>query len=301
VDVYLQAKVVFAAEEKTGISPEEAYVTTLRMPIPVNVRAGKMLCTFGQHNLYHLHHMAFSEPPVIHEQVFGPDLNEVGVEASYLMPFPWYSDLTVGCFNGDNANLFGSTRQGDYAALVHYDNLWDLSDHSALRLGASYLSGRKACGDGLQTAFRSGLSRTWGIDFHWKWRPLRYGRYRCGVIQGEYVRSTIRENGRTTRPLHGFFVQALRQFRLRWWVQARYDRVERPAVFDQWFGAEAGFPSGSGDPILIRRWSFAMAFVPTEFSAFRLQFNWIDAGGRRENQVVFQMNVTIGSHPAHKY
>jgi len=102
VDIYLQSKVVLGGSESESIEVEEAYLTTLRMPIPVIIRGGKMLSTFGRYNLYHIHHMAFADNPLILNQVFGPKLNEVGVEASYLMPISWYSDVLVGVLNGNN-------------------------------------------------------------------------------------------------------------------------------------------------------------------------------------------------------
>jgi hypothetical protein len=44
-----------------------------------------------------------------------------------------------------------------------------------------------------------------------------------------------------------------------------------------------------------------MAYVPTEFSAYRLQYNYLKFAEMKEQQIVLQVNVTIGSHPAHKY
>ncbi len=101
VDVYLQSKVVFGGNEIENLGVEEAYLTSLRMPIPIILRGGKMLSTFGRYNLFHLHHMAFAENPLILNYIFQPKLNEVGIEASYLVPLPWYSDLLVGFLNGD--------------------------------------------------------------------------------------------------------------------------------------------------------------------------------------------------------
>ena len=49
------------------------------------------------------------------------------------------------------------------------------------------------------------------------------------------------------------------------------------------------------------RFSVALGYVPTEFSAFRLQYNLIKVNGETESQIIAQVNVTIGSHPAHKY
>ena len=47
VDVYLQAKIVLGGGEDEALGVEEAYLTTLRMPIPVTLRGGIMLNTFS--------------------------------------------------------------------------------------------------------------------------------------------------------------------------------------------------------------------------------------------------------------
>jgi hypothetical protein len=49
------------------------------------------------------------------------------------------------------------------------------------------------------------------------------------------------------------------------------------------------------------RLSLSLAYVPTEFGAYRLQYNLLKLGKTTEHQIVAQLNVTIGSHPAHKY
>ena len=65
VDVYLQSKIVFGSGEDEALGIEEAYLTTLSMPIPITLRGGVMLSSFGRYNLYHIHHMAFAENPLI--------------------------------------------------------------------------------------------------------------------------------------------------------------------------------------------------------------------------------------------
>ncbi len=307
VDVYLQSKVAIAAEEEGGLEVEEAYVSTLRMPIPVIIRGGKMLSTFGRHNLYHLHHMAFAEPPMILEQVFGPNLNEVGVEASYLAPAPWYMDITAGLLDGKNARLFESEKPSSLAYLCHLDNLWDLTDEITLRLGGSFLTGQRGLyyGDAERTPIGPDTvgisSRVWGADFHLKWRPLEFGRYHSFTLQGEYVHTQLDIDGRLTGPLHGFFLQALGQISLMWWLQARYDWFDRSRDLHGFFPEPTNLSYDQGQNIAGNRWSFSIAFVPTEFSAYRLQYNMIDIGGHKENQILAQVNVTIGSHPAHTY
>jgi len=305
VDVYLQSKVVLGGSESEGIEVEEAYLTTLRMPIPVILRGGKMLSTFGKYNLYHLHHMAFAENPLILNQVFGPKLNEVGLEASYLMPLPWYSDLLVGVINGNNSNLFDSPDQDDFGYLAHFDNLWDVSDETTLRLGGSFLSGAKGLHYAVDIPFDSTInninSRTWGIDFHLKWKPLQYGRYHSFILEGEYVNTTLNIDDKRTEPLHGFYAQGLYQLGLEWWIQARYDWFNRSKDLHSYFQNSLEFNLNCIEDLEGKRYSVALAHVPTEFSAYRLQYNYLEFNGKKEHQVVVQVNVTIGSHPAHKY
>ena len=231
VDVYLQSRVVFGGNEIENVGVEEAYLTSLRMPIPIILKGGKMLCSFGRYNLYHLHHMAFAENPLILDYIFQPKLNEVGIEASYLLPLPWYSDLLVGFLNGNNDVLFDNQEQGTFAYLAHFDNFWDLTDETTFRLGASYLTGAKGRSYTTTIPIDSSInnitSNVWGLDFHLKWKPLQRGRYQSFVLEGEYVNATLNIDSKITDPLHGYYIQGLYQFDLNWWVQARYEWFNR--------------------------------------------------------------------------
>jgi hypothetical protein len=305
VDIYLQSKIVFGGGEKEPLGVEEAYLTTLRMPIPIMLRGGMMLSTFGRYNLYHIHHMAFAENPLILKQVFGTKLREVGVEASYLLPVSWYSDLLVGFYNGNNPLLFESEKQGDFAYLGHFDNFWDLSEEITWRLGCSVVAGNKGLTYAQDIPFDSTITKistlTWGVDFHLKWKPLQYGRYHSFVLEGEYVNTTLNINKKRTDPLHGFYVQGLYQFALRWWLQARYGIFNRAKELHDYFNNPNGIEIDRTKDFSGNRFSFALAYVPTEFSAYRLQYNLIKLGEFKEQQIILQVNVTIGSHPAHKY
>jgi hypothetical protein len=305
VDVYLQSKVVFGSDESENVGVEEAYLTSLRMPIPIILRGGKMLTTFGRYNLYHLHHMAFAENPLILNYVFQPKLNEVGIEASYLIPLPWYSDLLVGFLNGNNEALFNSHEQGDFAYLGHFDNFWDLSDETTFRLGTSYLTGAKGLRNATEVPFDSTVnnitSMVWGLDFHLKWKPLQFGRYRSFILEGEYVNAALNINSKTTDTLHGYYIQGLYQFDLRWWAQARYEWFKRSKDLYAYFPNPPELTLNSREDFTGKKVSVAMAYVPTEFSAYRLQYNYLQFNGTKEQQIIIQVNVTVGSHPAHKY
>ncbi len=306
VDIYLKSLVTVSVSEQDGIGLEEAYLTTLRMPIPATIRGGQMLNTFGQHNLLHLHQFAFADSPLILDQLFGPDLNEVSIEAAYLMPTSWYMDATAGFLNGDNPILFNSNKPGDFAYLFHLDNLWDIADEYAIRLGGTFLTGQR----GLYhlddfTSVGSDttriLSGVWGLDLHLKWKPLQRGRYRSLTLQGEYIHANLKFNESTSEPLHGYFVQLLGQFNIRWWLQCRYDWYNQSKELNRFFPLPDMASDYTDNDLSSSRFSFALGYVPTEFSAFRLQYNYIEVNGETESQIIVQLNVTIGSHPAHKY
>jgi len=264
-----------------------------------------MLNTFGRYNLYHLHHMAFAENPLILNYIFQSKLREVGMEVSYLVPLPWYSDLLVGFLNGNNEALFKSENQGDFAYLGHFDNFWDISEETTFRFGTSFLTGPKGLQYATEVTFDSTISAitsmVWGIDFHLKWKPLRRGRYRSFIIEGEYVNAALNINRKMTGPLHGYYIQGLYQFGLKWWVQGRFEWFNRSKELFNYFATPPEVVVNNQQDFSGKRVSGALAYVPTEFSAYRLQYNFSQFAGIKEQQVIIQVNVTIGSHPAHKY
>jgi len=308
VDVYLQSKLALSFEDDGEFGVEEAYVSTLQLPIPISLKVGKMLNTFGRYNTYHLHHMHFAEQPLILKQIFGDNLSEMSVEASYLLPLSWFSDLSIGIMDGSNKNLFNSSKQGNLGYLLHLDNVWDVSDEVTLRLGGSILAGKR--GPELSeenivpmiNPTSKIISRTWGTNLHLKWIPLEYGTYSSFILQGEYLNSTLLFDGKTaSKPVHGFFIQAMRQFNKRWWLQARYGWFNRPKELYGYYSEPLELNYDNQENLIGKRLSFAITFVTTEFSAYRLQYNLIDFNALKENQILFQINMTIGSHPAHKY
>ena len=51
-----------------------------------------------------------------------------------------------------------------------------------------------------------------------------------------------------------------------------------------------------------RKQSLLLAYVPSEFSALRLQYDHRNNGMRAdEHKILLQLNFTIGAHPAHAY
>jgi hypothetical protein len=278
VDPYLRADVILALPEGKGIEVEEGYISTLNIP-SVIFRIGKFHDPFGKHNLLHTHQFPFIDPPLINERIFGEEgLTEVGVDASYLLKLPWFSEVRLDLLNGDNEVLFHSPKGGDLAYLAHFKNLWDLSDATTLELGESYVIGKNEFED---------ISQAAGVDLTIKWRPPQRALYRAFIWQTEYLFAKKDPAGQTFDKVGGLYSLVQYQFARRWWIQGRYDFL--------------GIPEAVGEGKTYRV-SSLLAFVPTEFSAFRIQYNYLKPEDEEGiHQVLAQVNFTIGSHPAHQY
>jgi len=291
VDPYWKANFILGVDRGGEAELEEGYVTSEELPyglLPANMslKLGKFFPFFGKHNLLHAHQFPFIDRPLIHQSVFGDEgLKDPGLGLSYLLPSPWFSELTFQALAGENEALFrfpqeperDARRRGAY--LGHWKNFFDLTDSTTLEVGNSYLAGRNS-------AARHKLSQAAGFDLTLKWRPLQKATERGLIWQSEYLYFS-QERGREPSTKGGGLYTSLQyQFARRWWIQGRYDLSGIPK-----------FEEGK-----TRRWSALLAFVLSEFSAIRLQhsYTWVQ-GSNPLNQIFIQFNFTIGSHPAHQY
>jgi hypothetical protein len=292
VDPFFRADVSLAGNAD-GIAFEEAYITTLELP-RVTLRAGQMRATVGRHNLLHTHAFPFITAPLPWRALMGPEgLNDPGISADVLLPFPFYTEITAQVFDGNWAPLEGSIpddpntlidesvpdrrRDADLGYVGHLKLLFDLSDSTTLEPGASFLVGRNGFG---------GLTTLAAGDLTIKWKPIEAERYLGFDWTTEYV-WVERRNAPSDKRRGGGYTAIRFQFAQQWWLQAR--------------GAVLGVPAGGSR---VWRGEFLGAFVPSEFSALRLQYALERApnGSRTPVHEVFaQMIFSIGPHPAHAY
>ena len=112
----------------------------------------------------------------------------------------------------------------------------------------------------------------WQTDLTFRWRPMVGGKYHALEWQTEFM-------GRNNESLWGFYSHIKYQFLERWWLTYRYDYAD--------------------EDLIQRRNGLLLAFAPSEFSAFRLETDYNST--TRNTEVLLQMNLTIGAHPAHRY
>ena len=281
VDKWLNANIRFTFEEDE-FELEEAFVDVLLMD-RFALRAGQFFTHLGKHNLLHQHQFPFIDAPLVNQELFGEEgLLEVGAGLNYLVPLPWYSELIFELLEGNNENLFDAPLNDDFAYLIHTKNLWDLDEDTTLELGGTYVTGRNgATGGGAHSQ-----SEIAGANLTVKWKPAERLRYQTLVWQTEYIGSW-RETGpgAPDENLGGIYSYLQYQFLERWWVQGRYDYLglHRTAGLNE-----------------KHKYSALVGYVPSEFSAVRLQYSFLD-DIQDEHQLLLQLNFSLGSHPAHLY
>src|SRR5206468_1313822 len=106
------SNIVFAEGE---VDPEEAWVRSTNIP-SIQLKLGKIRGTFGKHGLLHTHAFPFIQAPIVMANTIGEEgFKDAGIEAAWLTPLPWFSELTGGVYQAIAADDehpldFGSNR-----------------------------------------------------------------------------------------------------------------------------------------------------------------------------------------------
>lgn len=277
IDTFLKADVTLAIEGTETIEVEEAIAEAI-ITRNLSFRAGKFLAPFGKHNQLHTHAFPFIDLPVVNEEILGEEgLNEIGMGFSWLLPTDWFSDITFQVLEGANTLQFNGPAGSDFAYLIRSKNLWDLSDETTMELGGSYVNGKNSLASPSSFDNKTHLA---GADLTFKWKPGGREAYKTFIWQTEFIGS-FREQTQ-----EGWYTLMQYQFAKQWWAQGRYSGYTIPQG-----------PNKTDK----NQWSALLAWAPSEFSAVRLQYNRLNQATADEDQVLLQLNFTIGSHPAHQY
>jgi hypothetical protein len=282
VDTYFRAAALISLSQEDGttdfgIEPEEVYFETLSLP-RVTLKGGKFKAAFGRHNQLHTHAFPFIDAPMINDDLTTDEgLNDVGVSAAVLFPFPWYSELTAQAIGTGNDVLYNSGNSRNVAGVGSIKNLWDLTDDLTLEWGLFGTAGPNAF---------DATTLAYGSDLILKWRPAEGGKYKAWIWQTEYIDGKVSGNPAGER-LGGIATWFQFQFAQRWWIQAReeYEGIARSNLL----------------PWKIKE-SALIGFFPSEFSGFRLQYDHIQIENEADRHAITaQVTISIGAHPAHAY
>ncbi len=328
VDPYLELFAVCSlSEEHFGL--EEAHFTTRSFPLGLQLRAGKFLSGFGRINEQHAHNWDFADQTLVNNAFFGEDgLSEVGVRLTWVAPTDLYLMLGGEALQGTNGRSFGNAKilnvkgtpvanvgNGPNLGVAYLKTSFDIGELTVLA-GASAAIGKARINHGLDLAGKSGAAfagdtRVLGGDITLKYMidSLRYVSF-----QGEYLfrhmegrRFSNDASDEMTRSdmdkrQSGLYAQLTSKFSPRWRCGARYDLLWKNRVREN--GVDEGLPEN------MPRYSGMLEFNPTEFSRFRLQYNFdaskynCESGAperKINHEVIIQANLAIGAHGAHSF
>lgn len=157
---------------------------------------------------------------------------------------------------------------GNFKSLAHLRALIDVNDDSTLEFGAS------------------GVTKwAWGADLTFKHRPTDRGQGRRFNVGLEWMSGSL--DGYTVKPtnsgapVQGYTAYSQYEFLAHTYAQYRFEELLSSSL---------------------NRNGVLLAYAPSEFSAFRLQYDYANNGTTtHEHRILAQMNITIGFHPPHDY
>ena len=313
IDPYFkgQANIVFQIDKdgESFLEVEEAYLTSMSLPLNLQAKAGTFFTEFGRLNPFHPHTWDFADQPLVNGRFLGPDgMRNPGVRLSWLAPTDNYTELffTVQDSQGETAHsfrneeaLFGheaiETRVRNMEDMLYVPRIttsFDLTDEQTILLGASAAFGPNSTGTDENTLI-------YGLDMFWKWKS----KYASGgfpfvtwqtEVMGRHFQAGEDINAglpNETMNNWGAYSQVGWGFKKRWVAGLRGDYVD---------GEE-----GAIDPLGFERWRVSpnLTFYPSEFSKIRLQYNYDDIldDDSTEHSVFLQFEFLLGSHGAHKF
>ena len=314
VDPYLKgaANIVLKLDNhnETEIELEEVYAQTTGLPLNLQLKAGQFFAAFGRQNQQHPHAWAFVDQPLIMNRVLGGEgLRNLGAQLSWLAPTPWFTEATLGVFNGaggttfsfrDAENTYGRTAvdrglngPGDWLFVPRLSSSFDIGDTQTLVLGASAAFGPNDSGVDTRT-------QIYGVDSYWKWKsPTANAGFPFVSWQNEALLRRYEAGADGVLPAEtlqdwGFYSQVQWGFRLGWVAGLRGEYVTGNRGANDVSDALL-----RGDRYRI---SPNLTWYPSEFSKLRLQYNYDHGPAFGDaHSVWLQLEFLLGAHAAHKF
>jgi hypothetical protein len=320
VDPYFKgfASLVFKidSEGETGVELEEAYLLTSSLHYNLQIKAGQFFTEFGRQNPQHPHSWAFVDQPLILNRMFGPDgMRGQGLRLSWLLPTSFYTEAMVTVANslGETMSSFRSEESGEFhgGEVVERDvdgikdmmiaprlaTSFDLSSTQTVLLGASAAFGPNNSGPGART-------KIYGIDAFWKWKPdVSQAGFPFVSIQAEALVRRYDAAERNLADSPDLILPAGRLKDRGAYAQLLYGirpRIVAGLRGDWSYRDDSEFVNAfRGNRF---RLSPNVSWYPTEFSKFRVQYNYDDRTGLgKDHSLWFQFEFLLGAHAAHKF
>lgn len=323
VDPYFEgfANIVFKLDNhnETEVEAEEAFLQTTAMPWGLQFKGGQFFSPFGRINPTHPHTWDFVDTPLVNGRLLGPDgLRGVGVQASWVLPTPWYSQLAVAMQNGQGSTGYSFRNPGDdgvfygrqtidrdlrgfqdFVFAPRWENSFDLGPTQTVLLGVSGAFGPNDTGEHARTEI-------YGADLFYKWKPANaeggwpFVKWQTEALWRRYDAGRGVDNSfpatETFRDW-GAYSQVVWGFKKGWAAGLRGD----------YLAMDSSPVTDDPDRQSRSRLSADVTFYPSEFSKLRLQYNhdFLKAdhfnAGRDADSVFLLFEFALGAHGAHKF
>ena len=291
---------------ETVTEVEEAFIETLGLGNGLTIRAGRFFSGMGYLNGKHAHAWNFSDAPLVYRGLFGDQLKQEGLRATWLLPTDRYMEIGLEAGNGRAFPAGGShSGIGDWVAYLRTGG--DIGDSHSWQAGLSHFRADDISGREATTHLFSGDSHITGLDLVYKWSPHGNSQDHSLVLQAEVFRRdesgdiTVDNADQTTFDGRqtGWYTEAIYKLQRQWRAGLRYDQLSsnnrgsNRAVLEA-----AGLLEADHHP---HRSSAMLEWSPSEFSRIRLQYNRDDSTQESDDQVFLQYTQALGSHGAHSY
>ncbi len=262
------------ASRNVGVTVEEANVSVFTLPFGTTARFGMMRPRFGTLNVVHQDDLPQVDRPNVLTHFFGEEeLNaERGVEAFWILPTPFYQEIALGVFDGDNETAFGRGSLRDPLVLGRLRSFFEGGDWGGVQIDLS--GGTGPTDDDRRNTVA-------GLGLKYKWAPTTGHAFPVLTLASEVV------YGHRTADRWGYYVYGQYDWTRRWATGLRWDWTETPtAVGHEW----------AVSPYV--------QFKPSEFLRFRLQYKHSDDAGalsRSANELFLQGSFILGAHPTERF
>lgn len=307
VDPYADA-VLIASLESNGAGSfsagvEEGYATIKKLPfldeppLGLKLKVGRFRPAFGMLNILHTHDLPTTFRPLPTEEFLGEDgFIQDGASGNFFVPTPWDTDSSLDATmevltGGQIAIAPESTSRVSYLGHLRWFRTFD--DVHNVQLGwSSYF---RPEGNG------AGAADFHGIDFLYRWKPIRLGEWKSFLLGGEAMFA------RRAYPNAAEPADVERAITSRNLPPGR-GKPFGVSLFSQWqfdqrlyAGVRGDYTKTLFDPGLARRSVTPyLSYYLSEFLRARLSYEhrWSDfATENNRNTFLFELNWIFGSHP----
>jgi hypothetical protein len=291
IDHLFDGTLSLAAHRESGVSMfeiHEAHIGSSKLIPRSRFKLGQFFLGVGRLNRFHRHEWPFITTPTVQARFFGDEgVVDSGAEYSYLLPLPFFLDLTVGLTNGfvyGHAHNEGEKpkQPTHYARLGTY---FAVFGDGGAQIGVNYL-GRKAANNETMTLV--------GTDIVAKWRS---GAVIDFLLQSEVWHRTRKpEAGEVEKSLGAYLLpQAALGSHLQFGIRLDYYSV---LTLKDVTGADIPNHELGIVPTL--------TYKASEFSSFRAAYSHgrvSQEGSKELRSDAFQVQTTfmLGAHPAHDF